>query len=236
MRNPRQLLIIVLIILFACFGYGLRVGTNIFATQLSNVLVAPFVLIEQMVVERGLVGALQRLQLENENLRATLFAETKNTGNQKNVGFFAAHVYTSYPFSDRNTVTIDAGSTQDMKPGAIALAAPKIFFGKIWKVDLSWSEIETVLSPGMELPIRIGDAGVPALLHGGGDPLITMIDRSKTVHVHDVVYTASRGMPYGLKVGEVRSVNEHAAGAFIEASIELPYKIDTLEQVFIIKQ
>ena len=57
----------------------------------------------------------------------------------------------------------------------------------------------------------------------------------KPIQVGDIVYSASAGFPYGLKVGEITEIKESAAGVFREAAIKIPFVVGELRELTIIK-
>jgi len=60
-----------------------------------------------------------------------------------------------------------------------------------------------------------------------------MIDKTKNPAIGDKVYLASRDLPYGLVVGEIRSIRDGEGGVFKEADVAPPYALGDLSEVLV---
>ena len=174
----------------------------------------------------------KRLIQENEDLRNKLYAR-EHTITVASSGTMQAKVFSLYPFNTKNRLFIDKGLQDGLRVGSIALFSERVFAGQVQNVTKTTGEVATVFDGGLSVPVRIGSQEVNGLLQGGVNPQITLIDKAKKVQVGDVIITAAKDMPYGLNVGTIREVHEDSLGAFLEATIELPYTINDLRTILL---
>ncbi len=210
----------------------LLVGTSVFATSVfikkPNFLLGSI----QEVFSPVSLDDQRKLIQENEDLKNQLYAgqHTIVISPQETI---QAKVFSLYPFNTKNRLFIDKGDQNNIRVGDVVLLSPRVFVGQIQNVTKAASEVSTVFDGGLNVPVRMGSEEVNGLLQGGVTPRITLIDKAKKVHVGDLIVTATKDMPYGLTVGAVREVHEDTLGAFLEATIELPYSINDLRTVFL---
>lgn len=199
---------------------------------LRGVFALPVLLIKNMAGAFDEVAILQKANLENQSLRAEILRLT--LGATKPEGkLIRVKVHASYPFNNKNSFTIALGGSDGVREGAVVLASPGIYLGRVSVLAPHWSEVRTVFDGSRETPVRVGTKGVAALLRGGTSLYASMIDKTKDVAIGDKVYTALRDAPYGLLIGEVRSLRDGAGGVFKEADIATPYILGDLSEVFI---
>ncbi len=193
---------------------------------------APFLLVESWIYPTPLIEELAKTNLENQSLRAEISRLTlglKPSSEQ----LLKARIYSGHPFNDKSLIVLAKGASDGIGVGDIVLAARNIFLGQVVSVGDSWSEVRTVFDISKNIPVRIGINGVVALLIGGSAPIISMIDKSRAVANHDLVYLASRDLPYGLVVGEIGNIKEPSIGAFKQADVLLPYSLLSIEEVLV---
>lgn len=145
-------------------------------------------------------------------------------------------VYSLYPFNTKNRIFINKGLKDGIRVGSPVLASKTILVGIIESVYEAKSEVITPYDTSFTLPVRVGKQETDALLQGGIAPLLTLIDKSKQITSEDVIVTASKDMPYGFLVGRVEEVSEDASGAFFQTTIKIPYNINALRTVYVLKQ
>ena len=111
-----------------------------------------------------------------------------------------------------------------------------ILLGQVEEVFDNYSLIQTVFSNDWQLPVRIGEEGVEALLNGGANLRVTMITKDKKVSEGQVIFAASKDFPYGMKIGELQNVERGVStGIFSEATVEVPYNINDVIEVWLHK-
>ena len=84
------------------------------------------------------------------------------------------------------------------------------------------------------MPVRVGPSLRDALLIGGQNPRLTLIDKNDLVQKGDQVISAKKEFPYGISIGEVGEVNNLVAHSFQEAELVLPYTMRDLREVAVI--
>jgi len=167
-----------------------------------------------------LAAEVRRLRLENENLKSQLIMPQQSIGSIK-----TAHIYASYPFNDRHEITLAVGAIDGIKEGMPVMIGDRVVLGKIKKVFPRYSIVLTVFDAEWRLPTRIA-SGINALMVGGSEPKLTMIDKNREVHPGDLVYAAAKGFPYGALIGKIQNVSRAVGVPFQEAGLELPYRLD----------
>ena len=232
MRHLLRSLILFLALGAFFYGSSFARAPIGFFSELTSAFAAPFLLAKNISLYGSLSNNLIKLELENQNLNAKLLALSIKSPRDEG-HLMRAKIFAAYPFNDKRNITLAAGADDGIEIGDAVLAASRIFFGQITAVGKNWSEARTVFDGTREIAVRIGARGVPALLKGGAAVSVQMIDRSKGVAAGDAVYTASRDLPYGLKIGEVSDVRGGSGGAFGEADVRLPYSFVDLDEVLV---
>lgn len=184
---------------------------------------------------RGTTSEIRVLKLESVSLKAQLLAlqQEKTLHERSTSQLLAAAIYSTYPFNDRHLFTIAAGSTLGVREGLAVLVEKNVLLGRITKTFTDYSEATSVFSPDWRLPVKIGDGGINGLLAGGPDPKITLIASDKKVAVGDLVYAASKEVPYGYVIGTIRSIQQTSGSFFNEAELTMPYTFNDLNYILI---
>jgi rod shape-determining protein MreC len=167
-----------------------------------------------------------RLKQENEELRAQI-----QKSQISNNDYSLIKVFSTYPFNIKNQITINAGEKQGIKKSAAVILKQDILVGQVVEVFENYSVVRTIFEPDWQLPVRIGKDEINALFQGGTEPKVNLIDKEKPLQVGDVVYSASREFPYGLKIGEISEIKETSAGVFKEAILKMPFNVNELREV-----
>lgn len=167
------------------------------------------------------------LRAENEVLMAEI-AERQSAQQP-----LLAVVYSTYPFNNRHEITVTAGLADGVKIG-MPVAVGSAFFGRVKDVFENYSVIQTIFDKDWKSAVRVGAGGVDALLIGGQEPRLAMVDKMASFKEGDKVYTASQGFPYGTLIGSVAAVSDNPTGVWQEAILELPYRFNELREVSIL--
>ncbi len=180
-------------------------------------------------------GELKALRNENAALKAELakLEDVKRELPDRKPEYFRALVYSSYPFNLRNKILVDAGRRDGI------LRGEGVVFGNslIGKVDGVFEEtalIKTVFDPSWQSTVRI-KGGIDALLVGGTNPRLTIIQKDAEISVGDPVSNAAPDFPYGLPVGTIRTIQLSEDKLFKEADLSFSYEPVDIRTVFIIK-
>ncbi|MDP1719216.1 MAG: rod shape-determining protein MreC [bacterium] len=144
-----------------------------------------------------------------------------------------AKVYSTFPFNNKNLLAVNAGTADGVSVGMPVSLEGNILLGQIIEVSEKQSIIRTIFDKDWSLPVRVGAGQYDALLVGSQNPRLTLIDKTNEINVGDVVISAKKDFPYGLKVGEISKVNELLASSFKEADLVFPYNPKDLREVAI---
>ncbi|MBI4094930.1 MAG: rod shape-determining protein MreC [Candidatus Liptonbacteria bacterium] len=141
-----------------------------------------------------------------------------------------ALVYSRYPYNFRNELLVNAGAAEGISPEDAVLFG-EFLLGAAKEVFEDSSVVRTVFDYRWQSAVRVGAQGFDALLVGGNQPRITLIDRQVKVKAGDSIVSASPGFPVGTPVGEVRAVTLSADQLFQEATITFPYDMRDVRAV-----
>lgn len=141
-----------------------------------------------------------------------------------------AMVYSRYPMNFKNELLIDAGAPDGVIPGKGVLFQG-VLIGTVYQVFSDGSVVQTVFDPNFRMPVRIGSAGVDALLQGGAEPMAISISKGAKVQDGDIIYSAAPGIPYSLPIGEIEGVSVSANSLFQQATVDFAYDINGIQTV-----
>ena len=173
------------------------------------------------------------LILENERLKAQLLVLSKSPREhyEDDKEYRAAKVYSTYPFNNKGLMAINAGLKDGMTEFMPVTIGGYILIGQIMKAESGYSVVRTVFDNGWQLPVKVGDDNVDALLVGGREVKLTLIVRDKKIEPDDTIYAASKDFPYGLTIGSVKEIQDEAGSAFKSATVSLPYELSKVIEV-----
>ncbi len=178
----------------------------------------------------------KELQLENKDLKARLWRLEKTQSNN-NSSIISAKIHSRYPFNDKSIISISAGKQSGVSPGMAVTVKEGLLIGKVTKAFSRYSLVETIFNPDWQLPIRIGEAEIESLLTGGSELKVTLIAKDKKLESGDRVFAASKDFPYGLTIGDLEILKPgSSAGVFHEAVVKVPYNLNELSDVRVIKK
>lgn len=180
----------------------------------------------------------ERLTLENQRLKAQLLTMSNSPKFLKSEerSELIAKIYSTYPFNNRSLLTINAGSNHGVR-NSMPVAVDGVFLlGQVIEAASRTSLVRTIFDPEWQMPVKIESDAVDALLQGGREPRLTLIDRNQKIKAGQAVYAASRDFPYGLKIGEVSEIYSEASRAFQEAALAFPYEFGNLTEVTVITE
>ena len=232
MKHLIRALILFLLLGAVFYGGALNRATIDLSSNLMRAFSLPYLYVRLLLTRADIYGELAGMSRENRDLRARVLALSSGVAPEK-PGFLPAKVLLAYPFNNKSRVTISAGTGAGVKEGAAVFVSENIFLGQVIKTGDKWGEVATVFDENRKLPVKIGEAGVAGLLQGGSELTVGLIGKSKKIKPGDVVYLASRDLPYGPVVGEISSVREDQAGSFLEAEVAAPYDPRDLNEVLV---
>jgi cell shape-determining protein MreC len=232
MKYFLRVFLLILLVGAVAYNSAITETTTTIIDKFRDAFALPILTIRNFFSVNDFAKNLSSLALENQSLRAELWM-AKISAPEPSGKLIRAKVHASYPFNNKSALTLARGSQDGIKKDMAVLASPGIYLGTVSYVEKNWSEVRTVFDSEYQTPVRISERGVAALLRGGANLSASMIDKTKILKVGEAVYLAQKGLPYGLKIGEIRNLREGSGGVFQEADILPPYTINDLEEVFI---
>lgn len=200
---------------------------------------------------------------ENENLRAQIAElEQQNRENeqakeenvklrellnlrQKHSDFvFESAKVVSWNASNwANTFTISKGAESGLEVGDAVVTEYGVLVGTVSEIGTNWATVDTVVDIGTSIGVLVGAEETSAMLLGDYTLMnsqymkISFVAESGQVITGDIVVTSGAGgaYPQGLILGTVSSVHTEAAGQIEYAVVEPFTDLDTLTQIFVIK-
>ncbi len=163
-------------------------------------------------------------QLARENLLHAQLASSTGKG-------ITVEVYSDYPFGLKDELIINAGENEGIQVGQPALFHG-VFIGQVTRVLKETAVIGTLFDVRAKYAVRVGAKGVDALLVGGNEPKLTLINNDAALNLGEVIYIATPALPYGLGAGTIETPYTGQGNLFKEAYVKLPYspgEIRTLE-------
>ena len=232
MKHLIRAFILFLLLGAVFYGGAFNRATVDLSSNLMRAFSLPYLYARILFTRADIYGELSGLSRENRDLRARVLALSAGIG-PDNPGYSSVKVLLVYPFNNKSRVTVAAGTEAGVKEGAAARVSENIYLGLVTRAGGTWSEVTTVFDENRKLPVKIGETGVAGLLQGGAALTVGLIGKSQRIKPGDVVYTASRDLPFGLVVGEVTSVRESQTDSFLEAEVTAPYDPRDLNDVLI---
>jgi cell shape-determining protein MreC len=234
MRNVVASLFVIIffgVLFFSSTPFLLEKSVAIFATE--KVFSAPTQFLNSLTANGE--EAYEALFKENQILKAEVLrlrkkAYESTSGSRRIV----AKVYSTYPFNNRNLIMINAGKRDGVEVNAPVAVEGTFLLGRISEVFSDYSIVSTIFDAGWELPVKVENDSINALLIGGREPRLTLIEKSKLILDGATVYTAEQGFPYGMHVGTINEARDELANTFQEASLVFPYEVSLLTEVSVL--
>ncbi len=172
------------------------------------------------------------LKTENVSLKKEIerFSAVEKKDNSQ---FLEAHVYSRYPFNDKNVIVIDKGFADGITEGMPVLAKKNVLLGRVKSVQRFQSEVMTIFDPDWKTSASIGNAHIKTVLNGANTPHAELIPKDAAVAAGDAVTNSAQEFPLGLFVGTVKSVTLDEKKVWQIADIEVPYAIEDIDSVLV---
>lgn len=177
---------------------------------------------------------------ENEQLRELLGFQTRRRGLTTEPVKVTARSNSNWA----STLTLSKGSTDGIEAGDCVITETGVLVGVVSKTGINWSTVSTIINTDTEIGgivTRTYSAGVLegdfALMNEGKLKLNYLPEEAQLVS-GDEVLTSGRGeiFPSGLVVGRVEGVFTDPSGKTRYAVIEPEVTLDSLIEVFVIKE
>ena len=176
---------------------------------------------------------------ENERLRELLELRPKNRSFDLESATVTARSSTNWS----STLTLSKGSDQGVAAGDCVVDSSWNLVGIIEAVGTNWSTMLTVVDANLEMGAFLSRTESIAILEGDfalmaeGKLKLTYLPENTELITGDLVLTSSMGgnYPSDLVVGSIESIHTDASGISRYAVITPAADLDSLVQVFIIK-
>ena len=181
----------------------------------------------------------QQASEENVKLRELLNLSQKHT----DFVFESAKVVSWNASNWASTFTISKGSEAGLEVGDAVVTEYGVLVGTIAELGTNWAIVDTVVDIGTSIGVLVGAEETSAMLLGDYTLMssqymkISFVAESGQVITGDIVVTSGAGgaYPQGLILGTVSSVHTEAAGQFEYAVVEPFTDLNSLTQIFVIK-
>ena len=181
----------------------------------------------------------QQASEENIKLRELLNLSQKHT----DFVFESAKVVSWNASNWASTFTISKGSEAGLEVGDAVVTEYGVLVGTIAELGTNWAIVDTVVDIGTSIGVLVGAEETRAMLLGDYTlmssqyMMISFVAESGQVITGDIVVTSGAGgaYPQGLILGTVSSVHTEAAGQFEYAVVEPFTDLNSLTQIFVIK-
>ena len=181
----------------------------------------------------------QQASEENIKLRELLNLSQKHT----DFVFESAKVVSWNASNWASTFTISKGSEAGLSVGDAVVTEYGVLVGTIAELGTNWAVVDTVVDIGTSIGVLVGAEETSAMLLGDYTLMssqymkISFVAESGQVITGDIVVTSGAGgaYPQGLILGTVSSVHTEAAGQFEYAVVQPFTDLNTLTQIFVIK-
>ncbi|PIT93141.1 MAG: hypothetical protein COU06_01490 [Candidatus Harrisonbacteria bacterium CG10_big_fil_rev_8_21_14_0_10_38_8] len=234
MKKKGLLRLLGLFILVFFFVQLFLVPKRYINSEIVQALQAPRFFLNGFSRQNDLINSIKNLEKENLSLRLEVL-RLEDKVNDEHQGYIFTNVFSKYPYNDNDRLVIDAGLNDGVVTGMTVNFQPGVFLGEVVSALENRAEVRTIFDPGWELPVRIGEDGVDALLIGGHQPRLTLISKSKEIKVDDRVYVADKEFVYGLTIGFIDRVLIDDKEVFYSAKIRIPYQRSEIKEVFILR-
>lgn len=176
---------------------------------------------------------------ENVKLRELLNLSQKHS----DFVFESAKVVSWNASNWASTFTISKGAEAGLEVGDAVVTEYGVLVGTVSEVGTNWSTVDTVVDIGTSIGVLVGTEETSAMLLGDYTLMssqymkISFVAESGQVITGDIVVTSGAGgaYPQGLILGTVSSVHSEAAGQIEYAVVEPFTDLNTLTQIFVIK-
>jgi len=177
---------------------------------------------------------LQSLKSENEYLRQILrsavfyehFSDLR-----------VAHLIGSSPSRPKEIIYLSAGRKAGVSDEDLVILPDKTLVGKVSVSRDESSVVETLLSPGIKIAVRVGSLRVQGLFESGSKPKVSLLPKDALLKTGEAVVTSGEdgNFPAGFLVGKISEIASRPADPFQEASVGLGFSLSGLENFLILK-
>jgi rod shape-determining protein MreC len=180
------------------------------------------------------VSRLREARLENDRLRALLGLKQRSP-----FRLVAADVVGRNLQMLRNTITLNVGESQGVKPD-MPIISDAGLVGRVIGTSTNYSIGQIILNKDFRAGAKILRSRIDCIVawSGGENVHLNNIAKKLDVRVGDIVVTSeySSLFPPGIVIGTVSSVSETPRSLFKDVEVSLSVNMNTLEQAFVVLQ
>lgn len=203
-------------------------------------------LVEENNSLRGQIADLQQrardyeeVAAENERLR-----ELQNLRDKHEDYVYESAKIVSWDSSNyASAFTIAKGSNEGIELGDSVVTEYGALVGQVTELGERWATVRTLIDVNTNVGALIGDTGASGMVVGEftlmqqGQTRVTYLSSGSQIFKGDELLTSGAGgsFPPGLIIGEITAIMSEAGGQTTYGIVEPACDLDTLAQVFIIK-
>lgn len=177
---------------------------------------------------------------ENERLRELLNLRDKHS----DFVFESARIIEWNPSNWASTFTISKGEDAEIEVGDCVVTEYGALVGQVSELGSTWATVRTVIDVEMSIGALVGEAGNAAMIVGDfslmkkGFVKLTYLTEGTQMDLGGTILTSGKGgmFPQGLVIGYIASVETEAGGQSPYAVVEPACDLDSVAQVFVIKE
>ena len=180
------------------------------------------------------IASLRGLQSENNLLRQLLNFTQENPQYQ----YQTAAIIGRDPSPYLKFITLNAGSSEGLRPGMPVVTGGAVLVGRVNQVGLRSCKVQLLNDVSSAVNVRLQTAGVTGLAAGQTDGALLMeyIPLEAELAVNDIALTSGLGgnLPRGLVVGQVIGIERRDVDLFQSARLRLAADYDRLTVLLVI--
>jgi len=147
-----------------------------------------------------------------------------------------ATVFVGYPFSDKSSLTLNLGKDDGISSDDLVVFE-KTLLGKISESLAHYSVFKTVFDPDWEFPVYVGQNLARGLFQAGSEPKVVLLSKKEKIEVGALIVSADpKLISSEFVIGQVGRIKSDESSPFFEVLVEIPYNLNDLRQVTVIKK
>lgn len=170
------------------------------------------------------------IQLENQRLSFEIQKISEDIPINQDLKKKEALVYSKYPFSGGDKITISVGNKDKVEENMPVLHKG-FLLGKVVSTSNHQSEVQTIFDPSWKNSVGVGDYSDKAVFKGGSNPLVDLIPKDSSIEVGDEVFNLSPNYPIYQSIGTISELESNAGELWKTGSVEVPYNINEIKKV-----
>jgi rod shape-determining protein MreC len=185
------------------------------------------------------LSQMNETQNENADLRKQLQFKNDLCSGTDCINFAVGNVIDRSSDSYEKSIMINLGSAEGAKNGGAVTISGGIMIGKIAETFDHYSKVILITSPESSVNCLDQNTRANGLLRGKYNTgvKLEMIDQSEGLAEGDMIITSGLepGIPKGLLLGKISSIEQSPNTVFKSADIELFSDMSNIEKVFLVK-